>query len=187
MTRFVYSKRTFSANKIEENDVGELLSQNEGNLFQVLFIRESVEETLQGNCLEEFDMGNTGDQHSHKVCDRCFKRLGTNQFSDNRSKKGGVITKRPSCKSCRREKDGQEISKLDRQKWASEEPRDYELFRCPICTKINISGMKRIVLDHCHETGNVRGWICESCNTGIGRFDDDPELLERASKWVSNK
>ena len=47
--------------------------------------------------------------------------------------------------------------------------------------------MTRHVLDHNHKSGEVRGYLCESCNTGIGRFDDDIHQIENAIEWVRKK
>lgn len=38
--------------------------------------------------------------------------------------------------------------------------------KCPICK--GKSGTNRLVTDHCHTTGIVRGILCEKCNSWIG-------------------
>jgi len=57
--------------------------------------------------------------------------------------------------------------------------------RCPICEK-DLRNMREntVVIDHCHGTGRVRGLICHSCNVGLGRFNDSPEMLARALDYL---
>ena len=38
--------------------------------------------------------------------------------------------------------------------------------------------------DHNHSNGNVRGLLCARCNTGLARFMDRVENLERAVKYM---
>lgn len=48
-----------------------------------------------------------------------------------------------------------------------------------------ICGSKdKLVIDHSHKTGKIRGMLCQSCNKGLGFFKDNPALLERASDYV---
>ena len=39
-------------------------------------------------------------------------------------------------------------------------------------------------VDHCHTRGDVRGLLCSSCNTGIGHFFDQPDVLIRAAEYL---
>jgi len=52
---------------------------------------------------------------------------------------------------------------------------------CSIC-----GTTENICIDHCHTTGNVRGALCHSCNTGIGFFKDCPDLLTKAKEYLSD-
>ncbi len=37
----------------------------------------------------------------------------------------------------------------------------------------------RLHVDHCHETGKVRGLLCYNCNNGIGRFKENIDVLKQ--------
>ena len=50
---------------------------------------------------------------------------------------------------------------------------------CVICGTVG-----NVVIDHNHETGHVRGPLCQHCNFGLGHFRDDPELLEFAALYL---
>lgn len=56
---------------------------------------------------------------------------------------------------------------------------------CAICRRPNFgqSG-RRMHVDHCHETGKVRGILCSTCNTGLGQFDDNINYLDRAIEYL---
>tara|TARA_R100000734_G_C3276541_1_gene71222 strand:+ start:121 stop:516 length:396 start_codon:yes stop_codon:yes gene_type:complete len=42
-------------------------------------------------------------------------------------------------------------------------------------------------LDHCHETLEFRGWLCDRCNMALGCLGDTVESLERALKYLKNE
>jgi hypothetical protein len=39
-------------------------------------------------------------------------------------------------------------------------------------------------VDHCHTTGAARALLCHACNSGIGKLNDDPELLLKAHAYL---
>lgn len=54
--------------------------------------------------------------------------------------------------------------------------------RCAIC---KTKDAKVWHVDHCHDTGAVRGILCSMCNLGIGHFQDDPVRLRAAARYLS--
>lgn len=51
--------------------------------------------------------------------------------------------------------------------------------RCAICNEI-----KPLVVDHNHQTGLIRGLLCNFCNQGLGLFKDNSTILRNAAKYV---
>jgi RNase P subunit RPR2 len=55
--------------------------------------------------------------------------------------------------------------------------------RCAICRTL-LKGSRSAHVDHDHETGRVRGILCNNCNNGLGRFQDSPTALRRAARYL---
>ena len=60
---------------------------------------------------------------------------------------------------------------------------------CAIClqpeTLLHQNGnVRRLVVDHNHETDEVRALLCTKCNLMVGNSLDNPELLERAAEYL---
>lgn len=52
--------------------------------------------------------------------------------------------------------------------------------RCEICG----NEFDKLHTDHCHKTNKLRGMLCRGCNTGLGHFRDDPEILQAAIAYL---
>ena len=52
---------------------------------------------------------------------------------------------------------------------------------CCICDR----SFGRGDIDHDHVTGRVRGILCHACNIGVGAFQDNPAILQRAILYIS--
>ncbi|MFH1967914.1 MAG: endonuclease VII domain-containing protein [bacterium] len=168
---------------VEKDDVGVMKLENKNNV-SVFFVRVWKQVELEKNDFEIIDVRKTGDGSSKKICNVCHKLKKTNDFAKNQNAKNNRSVKRPSCKSCRLKIEGIGVSRNDRTKWLKKKP-SYEPFECPICKKRTIAGItSKVVLEHNHRTGKPGGWICDSCNTGLGRFRDDIKLLESAIKFI---
>ena len=55
---------------------------------------------------------------------------------------------------------------------------------CAICGHPDRSAKAILHVDHCHDTGKVRGLLCHHCNVGLGHFRNDPALLSRAATYL---
>jgi hypothetical protein len=54
----------------------------------------------------------------------------------------------------------------------------------PVLCEIEGCGDLAFALDHCHETGKFRGWLCHGCNTALGRFGDNIENIMRVMAYL---
>ena len=52
---------------------------------------------------------------------------------------------------------------------------------CKIC---GCTSKRRLAVDHCHKTGRIRGLLCFKCNMGLGYFQDNKDLLIKASEYL---
>lgn len=55
--------------------------------------------------------------------------------------------------------------------------------RCPLCTRV--LDPVTAAVDHCHETGEIRGLLCIRCNCAIGALGDNAAALSRVVAYLS--
>lgn len=58
-------------------------------------------------------------------------------------------------------------------------------YLCAICSTDTPGHKGMFMVDHCHGTGVVRGLLCNTCNSGLGMFKDNVELLAKAIEYLN--
>ena len=58
---------------------------------------------------------------------------------------------------------------------------------CKICGEHETVLNKTLHVDHCHTSGKVRGLLCSTCNTGLGMFKDNQEILKNAVEYLKSE
>ena len=62
-------------------------------------------------------------------------------------------------------------------------------YKCALCGK-DASDNKRggkldpLHIDHCHKTNTLRDLLCHQCNSGLGQFKDNIEILQKAIDYL---
>lgn len=136
--------------------------------------------------IQPFDPTQTGDRYANKICLNCGILKPVEDFSINQTRSDGTKVRRPRCENCFATDSGRTMNaRIRREYLANYGPKTGDLWQCPICKKFSIAYVNvKIVVDHDQETGMPRGIICDSCNTGLGRFKNGENLLEDAIEYL---
>tara|TARA_R100000808_G_scaffold23003_1_gene50523 strand:+ start:106 stop:585 length:480 start_codon:yes stop_codon:yes gene_type:complete len=124
-------------------------------------------------------------------CITCKRDLPLNCYGNKSIRLDGTTRLYTQCKECVK-KDYKIRSYLKRI--TPEPPEDYV---CPICLskkgefheQTNYSGRLRNnhavwALDHDHDTGEFKGWLCNKCNSALGWLSDDIDNVRRALNYL---
>ncbi len=114
-----------------------------------------------------------------KMCPFCKETKPAERFCRAIRESDGLQTYCKDCKSyfCRLKRYGLLLGEF-------EKILDSQGGRCAICNKDLDVDRRNRHLDHCHETGAIRGILCRGCNNGLGSFQDNPEILEKAAIYL---
>lgn len=135
-------------------------------------------------------------------CYVCKQYLPTTSFNRNAAAKSGYCNR---CRVCHKAYRIAAYNKRKSEDWASfaEERRwinllqNYKISRgeyeklleeqkgaCAICRRKPYGKHKYLYVDHDHDTGKVRGLLCNGCNTGLGGFREKPLHFRRAITYL---
>jgi hypothetical protein len=112
---------------------------------------------------------NPGSRELLKVCKGCKKVFP--RSAEYFYPRGTQFS--PKCRQCY-------VPPNEKDSLSARAKKELRAFTC--CEICGSAARKHI--DHCHDTGRIRGILCSNCNIGVGSFDDNPDLLERAAAYL---
>jgi hypothetical protein len=146
-----------------------------------------------------------------KRCGLCKEIKLTSMFTRNKNFYDGLADR---CKSCNNTRSAA-YAKANRARLSADEARRYrenpqryreyerkkrygiphgtydkmlteQAGRCAICGTDNPAPRRHFSVDHNHNTGIVRGLLCNACNTGIGHLKHSTTILLAAVRYLQD-
>jgi hypothetical protein len=131
-------------------------------------------------CSNEGKIVNPHTSENSKLCPSCKKDLPLSEYHNSKLKYKG---RSQLCKTC--VNNGLKKSRLKSQYGMTfeqlNEMKEKQNHCCLVCKQQT----EKLVIDHCHKSGKVRGLLCNQCNMGIGLFKDNSEYLKGAISYLS--
>jgi hypothetical protein len=120
------------------------------------------------------------------TCNRCQERKPVGEFP-------ALLGGKYHCRSCLNE--ANHVQQLRRMKCS---PAQFQALlqaqngKCAICGATHghrscRGEVCRLAVDHDHQTGEVRGLLCNNCNRGLGRFKESVQNLEAALRYLKRE
>ena len=107
-----------------------------------------------------------GSANDTKICSHCQEEKNISFYGTTNSDNYGRLFTKSICNTC--SVHHQIIITKHKKKYGPTKPN-----QCMICDKETT-----LQLDHCHETGAFRGWLCINCNIALGRLDNETLLIK---------
>ena len=104
-----------------------------------------------------------------KICKYCGKRKNKKSFPRHIHYKDNLDSR---CKKC--------VKKHSRVRHYLHKNAPVKPPVCECCKQIPVKWR----LDHNHVTNQFRGWLCDNCNTGIGKLGDNLDGVIKAVNYL---
>ena len=176
---------------------------------RISFIKDGSKNFCSPKCRNEYScMVYKTNKKGFKKCRKCKKEKSFSEFYPHKTSKDNLTAR---CKTCLCKDQRRRYPKIklgkDYKKNKSINGRIYHIKRkynltendyndllkkqnnvCAICKtpetrKVN-GRLSPLSIDHCHQTGQVRGLLCDKCNGGLGKFGDNCEMLNSAILYL---
>lgn len=125
-------------------------------------------------------------------CERTISRTRSSDIEVSPEAAERIATyKAERLAASREERERKHYHKHLKRKYGMDPETFYEMLaaqggRCAICRSRHANTQKkRLNVDHCHETGQIRGLLCDGCNNGLGHFKDNIDSILRAVSYLA--
>jgi hypothetical protein len=140
--------------------------------------------------------------NGYRACRSCLRERSRGWDANNPEKKRTRAQEYYKATKEKRQTQAQEYYKANKEKIKEQSHNNYDRQRfakyglvsddythmleiqeghCAICGD---SPTRKLGIDHDHETGAVRGLLCNSCNLGLGKFKDSAKIIRKAAMYL---
>ncbi len=134
-----------------------------------------------------------------KLCPNCNKIKTLSEFHKSKKRTNGyqlwcnecgLLAKKKAYHTYRREPEMSRSYSFRLKKQYNMTLEDYYSLskkqdgKCDICKRKPTKGTKTLVVDHNHKNNKNRGLLCNECNFGLGKFEDNISFLENAINYL---